>query len=249
MTENTGHIHPMTILQNDVLSSFLEMGYEITEGPIMETDWYNFEALNMLKNHPARDMQDTFYLKDKIGDDGEPMVLRTQLSQVQVRYPMKNDFPFKIAYFGKVLRNEAMDATHEAEHSQFEFMAVGKGLNMGHLKGTIEKVLRDLFEDDLNIRLRPGYFPFVEPGIEVDLECFKCRGKNDECQICKGSGWTEIIGAGVMNPIVLKNGGINPDEYQGFAFAIGWDRLAMFKYGIDDIRIFNSGDLRLTNQF
>lgn len=245
----SGHYHPMTLIQRDVLSSVLELGFEITEGPIMETDWYNFEALNMLKDHPARDMQDTFYLKDMIGSDGEPMVLRTQLSQMQVRYPETHKPPFKIAYFGKALRNEATDATHEAEHSQFEFMAIGKDLHMGHLKGTIEKILTDLFGDNLSIRLRPGYFPFVEPGVEVDLECFKCKGEDSNCSVCSGTGWKEIIGAGIMNPIVLRNGGIDPDKWQGFAFAIGWDRVAMFRYGVEDIRLFNSGDLRLTNQF
>ena len=238
----------MTLIQNDVAKAYIDMGFELVEGPLLESDWYNFEALNMLKGHPARDMQDTFYVKNKIGPDGEPMVLRTQISQMQVRHPEKNPPPYKIHYFGKVFRNEAMDATHEAEHSQFECMVVSKTACLAEMKGTIEEVLSRVFERDVEIRLRPGYFPFVEPGVEADMKCFNCNA-DPACPICKGIGWREVIGSGVMNPVVLKNGGIDTEQWQGFAYAIGWDRLALFKYDIDNIRLFNSGDLRLTNQF
>ena len=244
-----GHHHPMTLLLNDVISTYLDLGFEITEGPLIETDWYNFEGLNMLQDHPARDMQDTFYLKNKKDEKGIPMIPRTQISQMQLRYPEKHPPPFKIVYFGKVFRNEAMDATHEAEHSQIEVMVIGKGIHLGHMKGVIETVLRKLFGDELSIRMRPGYFPFVEPGLEVDMECFKCHGDDEHCSICSGSGWKEILGSGMMNPVVLRNGGIDPDTWQGFAYSLGWDRLALFRYGVDNIRRFNSGDLRVTNQF
>lgn len=244
-----GHLHPLTTIQNCVISAYIDMGFEITEGPIVESDWYNFEGLNMLSGHPTRDAQDTFYIKNKKGDDDLPMVLRTQISHMQLRYPQKHKPPFKIVYFGKVFRNEATDAVHEAEHSQIECMVVSKNANLSQLKGTIESVLGRVFGSGIKTRLRPGYFPFVEPGVEVDMECFKCNGDNDTCSVCKGVGWIEGIGAGVMNPIVLKNGGINTDEWQGFAYSIGWDRLAMMKYRVEDIRLFNSGDLRLTEQF
>src|SRR3989344_8026001 len=245
--DKKGHYHPLSLLQNDVVSAYIDMGFEVTEGPIVESDWYNFEALNMLKDHPARDMQDTFYVKNKIGTDSEPMVLRTQISHMQVRYPEKNPPPFKIVYFGKVFRNEATDATHEAELSHFECMAISKNINLGHMKGTIEEVFRRVFHRDVEIRLRPGYFPFVEPGVEVDMKCFNCNATSG-CPLCGGSGWREGIGSGIMNPVVLKNGGIDPERWQGFAYAIGWDRLALFKYGVDNIRKFNAGGLRLTHQ-
>ncbi|HEY4505962.1 MAG TPA: phenylalanine--tRNA ligase subunit alpha [Candidatus Paceibacterota bacterium] len=248
MNNKPGHLHPLTLLVNNVVSTYIDLGFEVTEGPILETDWYNFEALNMLEGHPARDMQDTFYTK-KIGSDGKPMMPRTQLSQMQVRYPELHKPPFKIVYFGKAFRNENMDATHEVEHSQIEVMAIGKNINLGDMKGAIEAVLGGVFGGSVKTRLRPGYFPFVEPGIEVDMECFKCKGSDTNCLVCKGTGWKEILGSGMMNPIVLKNGGVDPVEWQGFAYSIGWDRIAMFKYGIPDLRLFNSGDLRLTNQF
>jgi phenylalanyl-tRNA synthetase alpha chain len=247
--KSKGHYHPFSLLQNAVLSTYIDLGFEVTEGPVIETDWYNFEALNVKRGHPARDAQDTFYLKNLKDDEGLPMIPRTQLSQMQVRYPQKNKPPFKIVYSGKCFRNETMDATHEAEHSQIEVMVVSKTANLSQMSGTIEHVLGKFFGKELKTRLRPGYFPFVEPGVEVDIECFKCLGKEKSCSVCKGSGWVEGIGAGVMNPIVLKNGGIDTDEWQGFAYAIGWDRLAMAYFGVDDVRHFNSGDLRLTNQF
>lgn len=241
----------MTLVQNDILRAYIELGFEITEGPIMDTDKSNFEDLNMKYGHPARDAQDTFYIKDKLGPDGKPMMPRTQLSQMQVRYPLEHKPPFKITYFGKAFRNENMDATHEAEHSQIECMVVSKTANLGELKGTIEHALSAAFGTAVETRLRPAYFPFVEPGVEADMKCFICEaeGRKRTCPICKGVGWREVVASGVMNPVVLRNGGIDTDEWQGWAFAIGWDRMSLFKYDLPDIRLFNSGDLRLTNQF
>ena len=243
-----GHYHPLTLMLNDIVSIYIDLGFEVTEGPIVDSDWSNFEALNMKYNHPARDAQDTFYIKNKKGPDSLAMMPRTQLSQMQVMYPLAHKPPFKIVYFGKAFRNENMDATHEAEHSQIEVMVVSEKANLGELKGTIEHVLSKFFGTEIETRLRPGYFPFVEPGLEVDMKCFLCKA-TPGCPVCKGVGWREVVASGIMNPIVLRNGGIDTDKWQGWAYSIGWDRLAMFKYGVDDIRKFNAGDLRLTNQF
>jgi len=219
------------------------MGFEIESGPEIEDEYHNFDALNVPKDHPARDMQDTFWLKP----ENLKKLLRTHTSGVQVRYMEKNKPPFAIIVPGKVFRNEATDATHDAQFHQVEGLVVGKDITLANLKGTLEFFLKELFGKDVEIRLRPGYFPFVEPGVEIDMVCFKCGGKG--CPSCSHSGWIEILGAGMVHPNVLNNVGIDNREYQGFAFGIGVDRIAMLKYGVDDVRRFYSGDLRLVNQF
>ena len=241
-TKEKGHLHPLSRIIRDVLGIFLSLGFDIAESPELESEHYNFDVLNIPKDHPARDMQDTFWVKGK-GDT----VLRTHVSNTQVRYMEKHKPPLRIVYFGKVYRNEATDATHEAQFHQFEALAVGEDVTLGNLKWTLELFLKKLFGESAEIRLRPGYFPFVEPGLEADVACFKCAGKG--CGLCKHTGWIEILGAGMVHPKVLGAAGIDPMKWRGFAFGAGWDRLAMLKYGIDDIRLFSSGDLRLVNQF
>lgn len=228
--ENKGHAHPLTIITNDVIRVFNDMGFEIASGPQVETEENNFDLLNIPADHPARDMWDTFWLK-KGG------VLRTHTSPVQIRYMKENKPPIKIIAPGKCFRYEAIDATHEAQFFQFEGLMVDeKGkVTMAHLKGILEEFLKNFFGNDVEFRFRPGYFPFVEPGVEVDL---KFKGK-----------WLELLGAGMVHPNVLKNMNIDPEKYGGFAFGTGIDRLAMMKYNVPDIRLFYQGDLRLVNQF
>ncbi|MBT3282682.1 phenylalanine--tRNA ligase subunit alpha [bacterium] len=237
-----GHLHPMTQMINEINSIFSDMGFEFADGPEMESEYYNFDALNFEKNHPARDMQDTFWVKDK-----ENTVMRTHTSNVQIRYMENNKPPIRIIVPGKVFRNEATDATHEAQFYQFEGLMVDETTTLGTLKGVLKTFLEKFFSKDVEIRLRPSYFPFVEPGIEVDMSCFSCEGKG--CSICKSTGWIEVLGAGMVHPNVLKAGGIDSEKYQGFAFGVGIDRLAMLKYGIDDVRLLYQGDLRFVNQF
>ena len=222
----SGNIHPIAQIIRELSKVFTEMGFEIASGPEMDTAWYNFDALNVPKDHPARDMQDTFWIKDK-----EDSVMRTHTSNVQVRFMESHKPPFKIIAPGKAFRNEATDATHEVQFHQIDGLVVGKDISVAHLKGTLETFLKKLLGDDIEFRLRPGFFPFVEPGFEVDL---KFRGK-----------WMEVLGAGMVHPNVLRNGGIDPQEFSGFAFGVGADRLAMMKYNITDIRLFYNGDLRL----
>ena len=237
------HIHPITRIIQDIVSVFLEMGFEVASGPEIEDEYHNFDALNVPKDHPARDMQDTFWLKP----ENLKKLLRTQTSDVQIRYMEKNKPPFAIVVPGKVFRNEATDATHDAQFHQCEGLMVGENITLANLKGTLEKFLKKLFGKDVEIRLRPGYFPFVEPGVEIDMVCFRCEGKG--CPSCSHSGWIEILGAGMVHPNVLNNAGIDSRKYQGFAFGVGIDRVAMLKYGIDDIRLFYENDLRFLRQF
>ena len=237
-----GHIHPLTQVNNEIMGIFTDMGFEIALGPEMESEHYNFDVLNVPRDHPARDMQDTFWIKGL-----KETVLRTQTSPVQGRYMEKNKPPFKIVVPGKVFRNEATDATHELQFYQVEGLVVGKDINLGHLKGTLNHFLKKLYGENVKTQFRPGYFPFVEPGIEIDMVCYKCKGKG--CPACKQSGWIEILGAGMVHPNVLSSAGIDPKQWQGFAFGVGIDRLAMLKYEIDDIRYLFTGDLRLVNQF
>jgi len=241
-TKQKGHIHPLTHIQNEVIKVLVEMGFEIALGPEVETEHYNFDVLNVPQDHPARDMQDTFWVKGL-----EKTVLRTQTSAVQGRYMEKNKPPFKIVVSGKVFRNEATDATHELQFYQIEGLVVGKDISLGHLKGTLHHFLKKLYGADVRMQFRPGYFPFVEPGFEIDMVCFKCKGKG--CSACKQSGCIEILGAGMVHPNVLSVAGIKPKDWQGFAFGVGVGRLAMLKYEIDDIRLLFTGDLRLVNQF
>ena len=218
------------------------MGFGVVSGPEVETEYYNFDALNVPKDHPARDMQDTFWL------DVPGLLLRTQTSPVQIRYMEKHKPPFRMIAPGKVFRNEATDATHEAQFYQLEGLMIGKDVSLANLKAILEVFYRNLLDDQkLKIRFRPSYFPFVEPGVETDLTCFKCRGKG--CAVCKKTGWIEVMGAGMVHPKVLENVGIDSRQWQGFAFGGGLDRIAMIKYGIDDIRLLYNGDLRFLKQF
>lgn len=251
-----GHNHPITLAITRISDIFSKMGFDTVDGPELEDEWHNFDALNVPKNHPARDMQDTFWVKDKTGENkhGEEVgyVLRTHTSNMQIRAMEKHvkdgaGFPLAICCPGKVFRNEATDATHEAQFHQIEMLYVGKDASLSMMIGVIEKFFSEFFGSNLVVRLRSSYFPFVEPGNEVDMQCFKCAGKG--CNICKQTGWIEIGGAGMVHPRVLEAGGINPHEYRGFAFGCGIDRMVMLKYGIDDVRLLYSGDLRVVNQF
>lgn len=242
-TGTTGHLHPLTTLSRKVISIFRNLGFEIAIGPEMETEEYNFDKLNVPKEHPSRDMQDTFWIQDKPG-----ALLRTHTSPVQVRYMEKNKPPVRIIALGRVFRNEATDATHEAQFSQLEGLAVAEDINLANLKATLESFFTELFGKDANVRFRPSFFPFVEPGVEVDIGCFQCDNRSG-CALCKQSGWIEVMGAGMVHPNVLRASGIDPEKYQGFAFGMGLERIAMTLYRIPDLRLFYSGDLRFVNQF
>lgn len=241
-----GHIHPVNRIIKEITDVFVEMGFEIASGPEMEDTYHNFDALNVPKDHPARDMQDTFYL-DKTNNPNIPDLLRTHTSNVQVRFGENHKPPFKIVVPGKVYRNEATDRTHEVQFFQIEGMVVGEDISLAHLKGSLNTFIRKLFGDDVETQFRPGYFPFTEPSVEVDMKCFKCKG--DGCPTCSHSGWIEILGSGMIHPNVLNSIGINPKKYQGYAFGTGVDRIAMMKYGIDDVRSLYNGDMRLITQF
>lgn len=246
VNKEIGRLHPLSLVIADIGKIFTEMGFEIAEGPEVETEYYNFDALNVPKDHPARDMWDTFWVKP--ANAGK--LLRAHTSPVQIRYMEKHKPPIKIVAPGKCFRHEATDATHEAEFYQVEALAVDRRINVGHLKGTLEEFFKKLFNRPIKTRLRPSYFPFVEPGFETDITCFKCGGNppKEGCGICKSTGWIEMGGSGMVNPKVLQNVGLDSNEYSGFAFGFGIDRMAMIKYGIPDVRLFHSGDLRL-NQF
>lgn len=257
-----GHIHPISDAINKISYIFSNMGFDTVSGPELEDEWHNFDALNVPKDHPARDMQDTFWIKDKTSTNkfGESVnhVLRTHTSGVQIRVMEKHtkegkDFPIAVCVPGKVFRNEATDATHEAQFHQVEMLYVGKDASLSMMIGVIEKFFSEFFGKELEIRLRSSFFPFVEPGNEIDMECFKCEGKGkigeSNCSLCKTTGWIEIGGAGMVHPKVLEAGGINPNIYRGFAFGCGIDRMIMLRTGIDDVRLLYNGDLRLVNQF
>jgi len=238
-----GHIHPISLMVEEIGRVFTELGFEIAGGPEMETEFYNFDALNIPADHPARDMWDTFWVKPR----NAGKLMRTHTSPVQVRFMETHKPPFAIIAPGKVFRYEATDATHEAQFYQAEGLVVGENISLANMKWTISEFFTRFFGKQIEIRFRPSFFPFVEPGVEIDMSCFKCGGKG--CNICKQTGWIEIMGAGMVHPKVLGNSGIDPKKYQGFAFGGGVDRLAMLKYGVDDVRLFYSGDLRLVNQF
>ncbi|MBQ7718877.1 MAG: phenylalanine--tRNA ligase subunit alpha [Clostridia bacterium] len=237
---NIAKRHPLSQVLREVSDIFLGMGFEIAEGPDIELDYYNFEALNIPKNHPARDTQDTFYITDNI-------LLRTQTSPVQVRVMEKKKPPIKIIAPGMVFRSDAVDATHSPVFHQIEGLVVDKGVTMGDLKGTLETFVKKLYGEDVRVRFRPHHFPFTEPSAEVDISCFVCGGKG--CSVCKGEGWIEILGAGMVHPKVLSGCGIDPDEYSGFAFGVGLERIVMRKFGIDDLRLFYENDIRFLKQF
>ncbi len=242
-----GHLHPLSIVEKEIVDIFRSMSFSVIDGgPEVETEYYNFDALNIPKNHPAREMHDTFWL-EKLGNKNERLLLRTHTSPMQIRYMETHKPPFQIIVPGRVFRYEATDASHEINFSQIECLMVGKDVNLSNFKFIIEEFFARLFKKKLTVRLRPRYFPFVEPGLEVDIQCVKCGGKG--CNICKDSGWLEVMGAGMVHPNVLKAGGYDPREYQGFAFGVGPERIAMLKYNIPDIRMFYGGDLRFINQF
>ncbi|MDD5430659.1 MAG: phenylalanine--tRNA ligase subunit alpha [Candidatus Pacebacteria bacterium] len=253
---SVGHYHPLSIVEKDVRRIFKAMNFSVVEGPEIESDYYNFDALNIPKSHPARDMWDTFWLQDgqKLAKGGDKLsaishklLLRTHTSPVQMRYMETHKPPFQIIVPGRVFRYEATDASHETNFNQIEGLMVGKDVNLANFKFVIQEFFKRLFGKNLEIRLRPSYFPFVEPGLEVDLQCVKCGGKG--CNICGNSGWLEIMGAGMVHPKVFEAAHYNPRELQGFAFGMGLERIAMIKYNIPDIRMFYSGDLRFINQF
>ncbi|MCD4761413.1 phenylalanine--tRNA ligase subunit alpha [bacterium] len=249
-----GHLHPLTIVQNELEDLFISMGFMILDGPELESEYYNFEALNIPADHPARDMQDTFYVsepqpKEKEGEEEgkSGMVMRTHTSSVQIRGMLKYGAPFRGVIPGRAFRCEATDACHEHSFFQIECLVIDKGISIANLKSVIKEMLSGIFKEEVKIRTRPGFFPFVEPGLEVDMSCAICGGQG--CPSCKNSGWLEMGGAGMVHPKVLRAGGIDPKEFSGFAFGFGWDRLTMMKFKINDTRLFQKGDLRFLNQF
>lgn len=238
-----GTRHVLTQIMEEIEDLFLGMGYIIVDGPEVELDSYNFERMNLPKDHPARDMQDTFYITEEV-------LLRTHTSPVQARTMEKHDFskgPLKMISPGKVYRRDNDDATHSHQFTQIEGLVIAEGITLADLKGTLDVFAKKLFGEDREIRLRPSYFPFTEPSVEVDVSCFRCGGEG--CSVCKGSGWIEILGSGLVHPHVLEMSGIDSTKYSGFAFGMGPDRVAMLKYGIDDIRHFYQNDMRFLEQF
>ena len=235
-----GHRHPNTIVQEEVERIFVGMGYEVVEGPEVEKDYYNFEALNTPKGHPARDEQDTFYIN-------EDVVLRTQTSPVQVRTMEKGKLPIRMIAPGRVYRADEVDATHSPVFHQIEGLVIDKNITFADLKGTLAQFARELFGEETRVKFRPHHFPFTEPSAEVDVSCFKCGGKG--CRFCKGSGWIEILGCGMVHPKVLTMSGIDPKEYSGFAFGVGLERITLLKYEIDDMRLLYENDARFLKQF
>ena len=235
-----GHRHPNQIALEELERVFVGMGYEIVEGPEVEYDPYHFELLNIPANHPAKDEQDTFYITKDI-------LLRTQTSPVQARVMETGRMPIRIIAPGRVFRADEVDATHSPSFHQVEGLVVDKGITFADLKGTLEQFAKEFFGPDTKVKLRPHHFPFTEPSAEVDVSCFKCGGKG--CRMCKGSGWIEILGCGMVHPKVLKDCGIDPEEYSGFAFGIGLERVALLKYEIDDMRLLYENDMRFLKQF
>jgi len=259
-----GHLHPLTIVESDIIDIFKSMSFSVIDGgPEIETEYYNFDALNIPKNHPAREMHDTFWLQNNQTQlphdskqltesqrskvNGQRLLLRTHTSPMQIRYMETHKPPFQIIVPGRVFRYEATDASHEINFHQVECLMVGKDIGLSNFKYIVEQFYSRVFRKKLNVRLRPSYFPFVEPGLEIDIQCVKCGGKG--CNICKESGWLEVTGAGMVHPNVFRAAGYDPEEYQGFAFGAGVERIAMLKYNIPDIRMFYSGDLKFIDQF
>lgn len=235
-----GHRHPNTIALEEVEKIFIGMGFDVVEGPEVEYDYYNFEALNIPANHPAKDEQDTFYITKDI-------LLRTQTSPVQVRQMEAKKPPIKMIAPGRVFRADEVDATHSPSFHQIEGMVIDKGIRFSDLKGTLQEFVQRLFGKDTKVKFRPHHFPFTEPSAEMDVSCFKCGGKG--CRFCKGEGWIEILGCGMVHPKVLKMSGIDPEVYSGFAFGVGLERIALLKYEIDDMRLLYENDQRFLNQF
>jgi len=239
-TEKIGKLHPLSQVTEDMIDIFRSMGFDVVDGPEIETDFYNFEALNVPADHPARDMQDTFYL-------GENLLLRTQTSAAQIRTMKSREVPIRIICPGRVYRADEVDATHSPVFHQMEGLVVDKGITMCDLKGTLEQFAHEIYGPETKVKFRPSFFPFTEPSVEVDVSCSSCKGEG--CRVCKGSGWIEILGAGMVHPNVLRACGIDPEVYTGFAFGIGLDRLATTRYKISDIRLLFENDARFLDQF
>ena len=237
---NIGHKNPFTHIIDEVVELFLGMGFSIEEGPEVETEYYNFEALNIPEDHPARDLQDTLYIDDKY-------LLRTHTSPVQIRTMEKQDPPIRIIAPGRVYRSDELDASHSPNFHQIEGLVIDKDISFSDLKGTIEEFVHQMYGEDREIRFRPSYFPFTEPSAEVDVSCNVCGGEG--CSFCSYTGWVEVLGSGMVHPNVLKMSGLDPDVYSGFAFGMGWDRIAMLKYDINDIRVLYENDKRFIHQF
>lgn len=235
-----GHRHPNTVALEEIERIFIGMGYEVVEGPEVEYDYYNFEALNIPANHPAKDEQDTFYINKDI-------VLRTQTSSTQVHEMEKGKLPIRMIAPGRVYRSDEVDATHSPSFHQVEGLVIDKNVTFADLKGTLEQFAKEIFGEDTKVKFRPHHFPFTEPSAEMDVSCFKCGGKG--CRFCKGEGWIEILGCGMVHPHVLEMSGINPEEYVGFAFGVGLERIALLKYEIDDMRLLYENDVRFIGQF
>ena len=239
VNDELGSLHPITVVSHDIEEIFKSMGFTVEDGNEVETEYNNFEAVNVPKTHPARDMQDTFWLENH-------ELLKTQTSAAQNRIMKKYGAPLKAIFPGRCFRNEALDASHENTFFQMEGMMIDKDISVANLIYFMKKMLSEIFEKDVNVRLRPGFFPFTEPSFELDISCPYCDGKG--CRVCKQGGWIELCPCGLIHPNVLREGGIDPDEYSGFAFGLGLSRLAMMKYNIDDLRVLNSGDLRALKQ-
>ncbi len=235
-----GGLHPLNVVLEDLIDIFRSMGFDVVDGPEVETDYYNFEALNVPADHPARDMQDTFYL-------AENLLLRTQTSAAQIRTMENRKPPIRIICPGRVFRADEVDATHSPVFHQVEGLVVDKGITMCDLKGVLEQFAREIYGPETKVKFRPSFFPFTEPSVEVDVTCSECGGKG--CRVCKGSGWIEILGAGMVHPRVLSGCGIDPEEYSGFAFGIGLDRLTTTRHKISDIRLLFENDVRFLDQF
>ena len=235
-----GKLHPLNTVLDDMINIFQSMGFDVVDGPEVETDHYNFECLNVPADHPARDMQDTFYL-------AENLLLRTQTSAAQIRTMETRKPPIRVICPGRVFRADEVDATHSPVFHQIEGLVVDKGITMCDLKGVLEQFAKEIYGSDTKVKFRPSFFPFTEPSVEVDVTCSECGGKG--CRVCKGSGWIEILGAGMVHPNVLRSCGIDPEEYSGFAFGIGLDRLTTTRYKISDIRLLFENDKRFLDQF
>lgn len=235
-----GHRHPLSIVLNDIIDFFYGLGYEVVEGPEVEWDYYNFEALNIPKDHPARDLQDTFYITDEI-------LLRTHTSPVQIRTMERNKPPIKVIVPGRVYRSDAVDATHSPVFHQVEGLVIGEDITMADLKGTLTAFAKAIFGEERRTRFRPSFFPFTEPSAEMDISCISCNGKG--CRLCSYTGWIEILGCGMVHPNVIRNGGYDPEKFSGFAFGMGLERIALLKYNIDDMRLLFENNLRFLSQF
>lgn len=243
----SGSRHPLFKTQEEVENIFQQMGFTLIDGPEIESEFYNFEGLNIPAHHPARDMQDTFFMDAPADEEHGRLVLRTHTSPNQVRAMQEYGAPLRIIVPGRVFRNEATDATHEHTFDQVEGLLIDKGISLAHLKGVMQEFLSRLFQKDMKVRFRPGYFPFVEPGLELDMSCVLCGGEG--CRVCKKTGWIEFMGCGMVHPNVLRAGGVDPNEYQGWAFGFGLTRLVMMRYALKDIRHLTGGDLRFNQQF